>query len=220
MNRFFAAASLALALAGASAAHAASSFVLDFEGVGNLSPVGNFYNGGAGTNYGVEFSPATLALVDADAGGSGNFANEPSPNTIMFFLDANNAILNYAAGFTTGFSFFYTSSTAASVNVYDGLNGTGNILGTLNLTSQSGSNCSGDPTGGFCNFTAVGVSFGGIARSIDFGGTANQSGFDDITFGSARAGGSVPEPAAWALMIGGFGLAGATLRRRRPLFSA
>ena len=25
----------------------------------------------------------------------------------------------------------------------------------------------------------------------------------------------VPEPASWALMIGGFGLAGATLRRRR-----
>jgi len=28
---------------------------------------------------------------------------------------------------------------------------------------------------------------------------------------------AVPEPAAWALMIGGFGLAGATLRRRRAL---
>jgi PEP-CTERM motif len=28
-------------------------------------------------------------------------------------------------------------------------------------------------------------------------------------------GGGVPEPASWALMIGGFGMAGATLRRRR-----
>ncbi|MBS0361220.1 MAG: PEPxxWA-CTERM sorting domain-containing protein [Proteobacteria bacterium] len=27
----------------------------------------------------------------------------------------------------------------------------------------------------------------------------------------------VPEPASWALMIAGFGLAGATLRRRRML---
>jgi hypothetical protein len=30
-------------------------------------------------------------------------------------------------------------------------------------------------------------------------------------------GGQVPEPASWALMIAGFGLAGAMLRRRRPL---
>jgi hypothetical protein len=37
---------------------------------------------------------------------------------------------------------------------------------------------------------------------------------DDIAFGTARPG-SVPEPAAWALMIGGFGMAGAALRRRR-----
>ena len=29
--------------------------------------------------------------------------------------------------------------------------------------------------------------------------------------------GAVPEPAAWALMIGGFGLAGAALRRRRQV---
>ncbi len=190
----------------------AAIIVLDFEGVGNSVPVGNFYNGGGGPNYGVEFSPATLAIVDSDAGGGGNFANEPSPDTIMFFLDANNAILNFAAGFDTGFSFFYTSSTAASVNVYDGVNGSGNLLGTLNLNAQHTSGCTGDPNGTFCNWTPVGVNFAGIAKSIDFGGTANQTGFDDITFGSAEPG-RTPVPATLALF--GLGLAGLGWSRRK-----
>ena len=37
---------------------------------------------------------------------------------------------------------------------------------------------------------------------------------DPVSFGA------VPEPATWALMIGGFGLAGAALRRRRSGFAA
>ena len=35
-----------------------------------------------------------------------------------------------------------------------------------------------------------------------------------------RPGGGIPEPAAWALMVGGFATAGAMLRRRRALLSA
>ena len=35
------------------------------------------------------------------------------------------------------------------------------------------------------------------------------------TFGAPPSNGGVPEPASWALMIAGFGLTGAMLRRRR-----
>ena len=149
-----------------------------------------------------------------DAGGSGNFANEPSPNTIMFFLDADSGVMNMAAGFTGGFSFFYTSSTAASVNVYDGLNATGSLLGAISLAAQYNSGgCAGDPNGGFCNWSAGGVSFGGTAMSIDFGGTANQTGYDNITFGSATPVGVVPEPETYAMLLAGLGLWGFARRR-------
>ena len=55
-------------------------------------------------------------------------------------------------------------------------------------------------TGGALTFAAIGV-------SDSYGGY-----LDDITISSVA---SVPEPASWALMIGGFGLTGAALRRRR-----
>ncbi|MGF7170117.1 hypothetical protein FHS91_001794 [Sphingobium xanthum] len=204
------------ALAGAAiavSAPASAVTVLTFEGIADNTAVGNFY----APDY--IFSDDTLALVDADSGGGGNFANEPSPNTIMFFLNANNAVLNVPAGFDTGFSFFYTSSTAATVTVYDGLDATGNVLGTIDLDAQHTRGCTGDPNGTFCNWTAIGVAFAGTAMSIDFGGTANQTGYDNITFGSDRPGGAVPEPTTWAMMIGGLALVGASMRRRKVAVS-
>jgi len=199
----------AFSLAWATGAQAAV-VTLDFEGIGDQNPVGNFY-----AAQGITFSASALALVDSDAGGTGNFGNEPSPNTIMFFPSASDATLNYAAGFDTGFSFFYSSSSAASVSVFDGVDGTGNLLASLNLLAQSGdNNCVGDPSGSYCNWTAIGVSFAGIAKSINFGGAANGTGFDNITFGSSTPGG-VPEPTTWAMMLAGFGAVGFAMRRRR-----
>jgi hypothetical protein len=72
-------------IAGAMPAFAQSTVTLTFEGLGNFEPVSQFYNGGTGgngsgpgTNYGISFSPNSLALIDSDAGGTGNFGGEPS----------------------------------------------------------------------------------------------------------------------------------------------
>lgn len=43
----------------------------------------------------------------------------------------------------------------------------------------------------------------------------NDFALDDISFTARATPGAVPEPAGWALMIGGFGIVGGTMRRRR-----
>jgi hypothetical protein len=205
----------------ASAVFAGSAFaapvVLDFEGIGDQARILDFYNGGtdsagnSGANYGVSFGTDALGLVDVDAGGTGNTANEPSGETVMFFL-TGSAILNNAAGFDTGFSFYYSAAYAASVDVYSGLNATGTLLGTINLSAQNRFNCVGDPAGEYCNYSAAGLSFNGTARSIDFSGTANYVVFDNITFGAATPPPPVPEPGTYAML--GLGLAGIAAFRR------
>jgi len=197
----------------------AAPIVLTFEGVGDYASVNGFYNGGTdsrgntGANYGVSFSPASLATIDSDAGGSGNIANEPSGDTVLFFLSGSAATMNMAAGFDTGFSFFYSSGASGFVKVYSGLHATGSLLATISLTSNM-SDCVGDPHGDFCRFTAIGVTFDGVAHSVDFGGTANQIAFDNITIGSEVADPTdAPEPASLALAL--IGLAGLMAARWR-----
>ena len=183
-----------LLAAGAMPAFAQSTVTLTFEGLGNFEPVSQFYNGGTGgngsgpgTNYGISFSPNSLALIDSDAGGTGNFGGEPSPDTVLFFT-SGTAVMNVPAGFATGFSFYYSAiSNPGTVVVYDGPNATGNVLATINLPTTP-NNGAPDPTGTFSPFVPIGASFAGTARSVDFGGTVNQIAFDNITLGASIPG--------------------------------
>lgn len=207
----------------------AQVIVLDFEGASNSAQLLGFYNGGtdsrglSGTNYGIQFGPNALALRDKDIGGSGNFANEPSPDTVMFFM-TGSATLNYGPGFNTGFSFFYSAKYATRVFIYDDVNASGNLLASINLLPQYTDNCAGDPTGTYCNWTPVGVSFNGVAKSVDFGGTVLHTGYDNVTLGSAIPVGApqksmfeaaalpLPEPATWTLFT--LGLIGLSSLKR------
>ena len=184
---------------------------LTFEGIGNYVPIDDYYNGVGGPNYGISFSPNSLALVSYAAGGSGNFLNAPSGVTVAFFLAGNADTMDVPAGFTTGFSFYYGAPVYSGyVNVYSGLDGTGTILATLNLPAiGSGPNC---PTYE-CIWAPIGVTFSGVAHSVDFGGGADYIAFDNITLGSSNP---APEPGTLALL--GTGLLGGLAGIKRRLF--
>ena len=195
MRYLFVASALALVFLAIPQSGWAATNVLTFEGLQDFEAIQEFYNGGTGSlgssgpNYGISFGSDALALKDSDDGGGGNFANEPSPNTIAFFLSGPGVVMNVPAGFDTGFSFYYSAAVGGPVTVYDGPDGTGNVLATINVVANfNGDGCTGDPTGSFCNWDAIGVTFAGTAKSVNFGGTANQVGFDDVTLGSSTPG--------------------------------
>ncbi len=192
--------------------------VLTFEGLKNLESVDNYYNGGLGgdgsgpgSNYGISFSSNSLALISDTVGGTGNFDASalPSPSTGLFFLSGGAATMNVAAGFDTGFSFYYSAiNVAGSIKGYDGLNATGNVLATLTLPTTPSI-----PGGRFQPLVPIGVAFAGTAMSVDFGGSANQIVFDNITLGTDNP--AVPEPSALVLgAIGLVSLVGFNRRRR------
>jgi len=191
-----------------SVAAQAGPIQLTFEGLLDLEQVEEYYNGGVGgftsgpgPNYGVSF-PAYSALSLA----SGPFGNQPTPNVLYFYFATDAAKMNIPAGFDTLFSFYYTAKKPGSVTLYDGLNGTGNVLATVALPVT--------PNPGYV-WVSKSVGFSGTAKSVDFIDAAWDKNiyFDNLTLGSAT---SIPEPSSLVLLaMAAVGFVFGTTRRRR-----
>jgi hypothetical protein len=199
----------------------AGTVVLTFEGLQNQEPIMSYYNGGLGgfgsgpgPSYGITFGADSLAIISGAAGGTGNFSGSPSGTTIAFFLSGAGDVMDVPVGFDTGFSFFYSAVVyPGSVTVWDGLDGAGTLLATLDLPVTPSGGAPECTYGSYCPWFPIGVPFSGTAESVVFSGTANYIGFDNITLGASTPEGQVPEPGTMALF--GSGLAFLRMMRRR-----
>jgi len=197
------------------AARANNVELLSFQGLNDLQPVGNYYNGGGGLNipnYGVTFSSNFYGLRSVYQGGSGGFAPDPTSTPAIFINGISGTpatgYMNVASGFSNGISFFFTASFAETVTIWSGANGTGTVLATMTLGPNNGS-CSGFPS--YCNWSGAGLNFSGTAKSVTFSGAANGIGIADITLGQSST--AVPEPSSGIFL--GTGIAAALLARLR-----
>ena len=202
----------------------ATTEVLTFGGLQNGEEVLNYFNGGtgsdgsAGPNYGIVFSPNTFVGLSLAAGGTFQNFNQPSGSfTSIGFFSGNGDIMDVAAGFTTGFSFYKSGPVGGTVNVYSGLDCTGTLLASLTFAATPQGSTDGGLLGGYYSvWDPIGMTFSGIAESVDFSGTADETIFDDITLGSPNTCyDPVPEPSTIALLGLGFAVLGFARRKTK-----
>jgi len=197
----------------ASLAHANVPVLLDFETPTSFASIAEYYNGGTdsagatGPALGVSFGLDALTVRNDD-GAVPYFSNAPTPVGAMSPVGAA-ATMNVAIGFINSISFHYSSDSfvAQGVNVYAGLDGTGNLLASFNLTAnaQTGG-CSDTP---FCHFDSMSSAFAGVAHSVTFGNAAGMAGFDNVSITA------VPEPESYAMLLAGLLAVGFMVRRRQ-----
>jgi cysteine-rich repeat protein len=158
----------ALAFAISAPAAAVGPVVLDFEGLADSESVANFYAGGTGGN-GSGPGPNLGVSFESNA-----FARASANNTYMLFSSGPATLIDVPAGFETGFSLLYIALFPGQIVIYSGAGGTGTALGSFALPITASTS----------SFTPVGIAFTGIAKSVEFAGTADYIAFDNVTLGS------------------------------------
>jgi hypothetical protein len=198
-----------------------STAITDFYAGSTIYSQGTYYGipNAPGPDYGVTFSPnayaialnaePTTRLSNISRGGLG----DPDSQYGALILDGTDPrYINSAPGFTDELSLYYADiSGPTTLEIYDGMNGTGSLLGSLTLPATV-SNCPTWNYGLVCPFSQASLSFSGFAHSAVFIGSPV---LDDVTLGRTDA--PIPEPGTLALMLAGALAPLMWFLRRRPL---
>jgi hypothetical protein len=137
-----------------------------------------------------------------------------NPDALLASLSLSDTGFSFANGLqtlATDVANWRADPNAAVQNLGDVTTWTAPTDAPVSFGANGGSNIWDNVMGG--PIAGVGSSAQWIWSSSDTSGEA----FFSTTITTDALGGGVPEPAAWALMITGFGLTGAALRRRRVL---
>jgi len=143
----------------------------------------------------INFSAGELVTVSYDRSGNQRDGNSDSLNfALLFFSPTDLAGLGTLSGFP---------SSPASLGAF------------ANVTSVS----FGETVAGNSPWTTFSLAFTATeAGSLQLSfGTSSRDNIGPLLDNVLVTSAVVPEPASWALMIGGFGFAGAALRRRRAV---
>ncbi|MBS0504151.1 MAG: PEPxxWA-CTERM sorting domain-containing protein [Proteobacteria bacterium] len=166
----------------------------DFEGFSGGTPGESI-----GTNTFVYSDSVSGQAARPNFGSTGNFAAVRSGGSYTVNFAATNA-LSFVLGSLDTYNtvtLLYEDGTSQS---YAG----GQIINDLSF--PSGNQISGE-TNGVVTYT---VTSGPLLTGLTFSSSSDSFEFDNLAVAAA----AVPEPAAWALLIGGFGLVGMSARRR------
>jgi hypothetical protein len=172
--------------------------ILTFEGLQKFEGVDNYYNGGNGSlgsgpgpAYGITFDSNSLAYIPANP-----YPGDPSPPTVLLLANLVapggvqlSTIMDVTGGFASSLTFYYinindgTGSVVTDVEIYSGLDGTGNLLANEDLSTTP------EAFGG-----PLTLDFSGTAYSVVFSGGNQQLALDNITLQTL-----VPEPGTMIL---------------------
>ncbi len=145
--------------------------------------------------------PATAATLTLDAGWTNDTLSSvpgPTDNSPWTFTVTSGAHFSLTDDFVTGDTYFVTGS----------INGTSTFYAGANDVRATGPNGSAWLNPSYSKFSTY-VGPGTYTFNVTGDGVAG------VPAGLAlRLDSNVPEPASWAMMIAGFGLVGAAMRRR------